>query len=73
MISSGTTHEDHADLRELRVWIVARTRLEDDEFTRGRPQAVENRDGTGFVNDGFRRRVMRSQIRLRNVGTRFAT
>lgn len=67
----GTTHEDHADLRELRVGIVARTRLEDDEFTRGRPQVMENRDGTGFVNDGFRRRVMLSQVRLRNVGTRF--
>ena len=68
----GTTHEDHADLREVRVSIVARTRLEDDEFTRGRPQAMENRNGGAFVNDGFRRRVMMTQIRLRNVGTRFA-
>ena len=68
----GTTHEDHADLRELRVSIVARTRLEDDEFTRGRPQAFENRDGGAFANDGFRRRAMVTRIRLRNVGTRFA-
>lgn len=44
----------------------------DGEFTRGRPQAMENRNGGAFVNDGFRRRVMMSQIRLRNVGTRFA-
>jgi prepilin-type N-terminal cleavage/methylation domain-containing protein len=67
----GTTHEDHADLREVEVAIVARTRLEDDEFTRGRPQAMQNRDGTAFVNDGFRRRVMLSRVRMRNVGTRF--
>jgi prepilin-type N-terminal cleavage/methylation domain-containing protein len=68
----GTTHEDHADLRELRVSIVARTRLEDDEFTRGMPQAFENRDGSAFVNDGFRRRALVTRVRLRNVGTRFA-
>ena len=72
--SSGTTlgndYERADDLRELRINLVARSRLQDDEFTRGRPQALENRNPAGFVNDGYRRRVLSSRIRLRNVGMR---
>lgn len=66
--SSGA--ENAADLRELRVNLVARSRLPDETFTRGRPQALENRDGSGFVNDGYRRRVITSRVRLRNLGLR---
>ena len=58
------------DLRELRINLISRTRLEDDEFTRGMPQALENRNAAGFVNDGYRRRVLVSSVRLRNLGMR---
>lgn len=68
--NQGTNYENAADLRELRINLVARTRRPDETFSRGIPQALENRNGAGFVNDGFRRRVMISRIRLRNLGVR---
>jgi hypothetical protein len=66
----GTNYENAADLREVRVNLVARTRLEDQDFTSGRPQALENRNGAAFQDDGFRRRVLTSRLRLRNLGIR---
>jgi Tfp pilus assembly protein PilW len=62
--------EDAADIREIRVNLVARTRMEAEDFTEGRPQIFENRNGGAFVSDGFRRRSVTSTIRLRNVGFR---
>jgi hypothetical protein len=66
----GTNYEIAADLRELRINLVARSRLPDEDFRDGRPQALENRNPAGFVSDGYRRRVMISRVRLRNVGLR---
>lgn len=66
----GTDYENAADLRELRLNLVSRSRLQDETFTRGRSQALENRNGGGFANDGYRRRVLISRVRLRNVGIR---
>ena len=62
--------ENAADIREVRVNLVSRTRLEAEDFPEGRPQIFENRNGGGFVSDGFRRRAVTSTIRLRNVGFR---
>jgi hypothetical protein len=62
--------EDASDLREIRATVIARSRQEDQEFTRGRPQVAENRNGAGFSDDGFRRRYVTTQVRLRNVGQR---
>jgi prepilin-type N-terminal cleavage/methylation domain-containing protein len=61
--------ESADDLRELRVSVVARSRYEDPGFTTGRLQPVENRDPVSTA-DGFRRRVLTTQLRLRNVGPR---
>lgn len=67
----GTDYESAADIRELRTSFVARSRSEDDEFAGGRQQAFENRDDSTFAEDGYRRRVIQSRVRLRNVGMRF--
>jgi hypothetical protein len=56
-------------LRWVRLNIVARTRSEDDRFTQGFFQATENRDDVPG-NDGFRRRVHTTIVRMRNVGDR---
>ena len=63
--SAGT---DHRVLREIRVNLVVRTRNQDDQG-RGLFQATENRLPIA-VDDGFRRRVHTTTIRLRNVGFR---
>lgn len=68
--TSGTTHENAADLRELRVGLVARSRRDDDEFGTGQPQALENRNAGAFVSDGYRRRSVSARLRLRNLGMR---
>jgi prepilin-type N-terminal cleavage/methylation domain-containing protein len=60
---------DHSELRELRISIQSRTRLEDEEWNSGRLQATENRTPV-MTNDGFRRRVLTTRVRLRNIGTR---
>jgi prepilin-type N-terminal cleavage/methylation domain-containing protein len=62
--------EDASELREIRATVIARSRQEDQEFTRGRPQVAENRNGGAFTDDGFRRRYVTTQVRLRNVGQR---
>jgi len=61
--------ESADDLREIRISVVARAQLEDPQFTSGRLQPVENRDPSGGA-DGFRRRILTTELRLRNVGPR---
>jgi prepilin-type N-terminal cleavage/methylation domain-containing protein len=61
--------QDGSLVREVRVNLVTRTRMEDREWTQGRTQAMENR-ALGVANDGFRRRTYTSTVMLRNVGTR---
>jgi type II secretory pathway pseudopilin PulG len=59
------------ELREIRLNLVVRTRLEDARFPGGLPQELENRAfGGGPPNDGFRRRVHTTRLMLRNVGSR---
>ena len=59
-----------SELREVRASFVTRTRLEDQEWTQGQPLATENRVLGGPPNDGFRRRLITTRVRLRNVGRR---
>jgi prepilin-type N-terminal cleavage/methylation domain-containing protein len=56
-------------IRELRVSVVTRTRLEDREWTQGRSQPLENR-AAGASDDGYRRRVHTTTVMLRNLGGR---
>lgn len=58
-----------ASAREILVGLVARTRIEEDDFV-GRPQALFNRANGGFVDDGFRRRTFETRVRLRNLVSR---
>ena len=64
--------EDHRELREVRVTVVARTRGEDPDvlanpaLANSVTQAVENRE-VGAVPDGFRRRSITLAVRPRNV------
>lgn len=70
------TERDHAELREVRVSIVARTRAEDTSALQdpgsgqGSFQATFNRDDPGDPPDGFRRRVHTLTVRPRNIGRR---
>ena len=63
---------DASQLRELRVSVVTRTRLEDRAWTQGRSQPLENRPA-GAADDGYRRRVYTSTVMLRNIGGRTVT
>lgn len=60
---------DNSKLREVRLNVVLRTRLPENENTQGRFQATENRLAVAGA-DGFKRRVQTSTVRLRNVGGR---
>jgi prepilin-type N-terminal cleavage/methylation domain-containing protein len=60
---------DNRDLREIRINLVTRTRQEDAETSAGQFQAQENRVAPAG-NDGYRRRVHTSTVKLRNVGYR---
>jgi prepilin-type N-terminal cleavage/methylation domain-containing protein len=60
---------DNRDLREIRINLVTRTRQPDRDTTTGQFQAYENRVAPGG-NDGYRRRVHTSTVKLRNVGYR---
>lgn len=60
---------DNRDLREVRINLVTRTRAPDREFQAGQFQATGNRVAPGG-NDGYRRRVHTSTVKLRNVGYR---
>lgn len=62
---------DAQNLREVRVNLVTRTRREDDQFSTGQFQALENRNAVAG-SDGFRRRVHTTTVMLRNVGNRIA-
>ncbi len=61
--------QDGSEIREVRVNLVTRTRMEDREWAQGLAQAKENR-AAGVANDGFRRRTYTSTVMLRNVGSR---
>jgi len=58
------------ELREIRVNVVARSRNPDPEWTQGRFQTTENRLLPAGGADGFRRRVLTSAVRPRNIGQR---
>jgi len=60
---------DNRDLREIRINLVTRTRQADVETSEGQFQAQENRVAPAG-NDGYRRRVHSSTVKLRNVGYR---
>jgi prepilin-type N-terminal cleavage/methylation domain-containing protein len=60
---------DNRDLREIRINLVTRTRAPDRENDVGQFQTRENRVAPGG-NDGYRRRVHTSTVKLRNVGFR---
>jgi len=60
---------DNRDLREIRINLVTRTRQEDVETDEGQFQTQENRVAPAG-NDGYRRRVHTSTVKLRNVGYR---
>jgi prepilin-type N-terminal cleavage/methylation domain-containing protein len=62
---------DHSDLREVRFNLVLRTRSEDVEYSEGLMQPTENRAAVALP-DGFRRRVVTSTVRPRNIGFRGA-
>ena len=63
---------NHAELREIRVNVVTRTRDPELQGPAAAPlfQATENRVFTSTVPDGFRRRVQTLAVRPRNVGGR---
>lgn len=62
---------DHSELREVRFNVVMRSRNPDPEYNQGLFQAMENR-GAAAAADGFRRRVLTSIVRPRNLGYRGA-
>lgn len=72
-IGGGTAYNPSAlnatFLREVRANVVVRTRYEDDRLDGGQFQAMENRQPVAG-EDGFRRRVLTTTVKLRNVGTR---
>jgi hypothetical protein len=61
--------QDTNEVREVRVNLVTRTRMEDREWSQGTSQALENR-AAGVASDGFRRRTYTSTVMLRNLGAR---
>jgi len=60
---------DASDLRAVRFNVVTRTRSEDERFTQGFFQNMENRDAIAG-QDGYRRRVHTAIVRMRNIGDR---
>jgi hypothetical protein len=74
--ASGTAYaangESVEDLRQIRLNLVTRTRIEDARFPAGVFRATENR-GAVAGNDGFRRRVNISTIMPRNLVNRIDT
>jgi hypothetical protein len=59
---------DNTQLREVRFSLVVRTRATDPDFTNGNFVVFENRVAPGGGPDGFRRRVISSAVRPRNIG-----
>jgi prepilin-type N-terminal cleavage/methylation domain-containing protein len=60
---------DASELRWVRFNVVTRTRSEDERFTQGFFQNMENRDAIAG-QDGYRRRVHTAIVRMRNIGDR---
>jgi len=60
---------DNRDLREVRVNLVTRTRADDPTYDQGQVQTTGNRVAPA-LQDGFRRRIHSSTVRVRNVGFR---
>ncbi|MAJ59546.1 MAG: hypothetical protein CBC48_05965 [bacterium TMED88] len=60
---------DASRLREIRLNVVLRTEDDEPGTSTGNPIATENRSITS-AQDGFRRRVYTSVVRLRNLGRR---
>jgi prepilin-type N-terminal cleavage/methylation domain-containing protein len=58
-----------SQLRAVRFNVVSRTRSEDERFTQGYFQNMENRDEI-TDQDGYRRRVHTAIVRMRNIGDR---
>ncbi|HIG70118.1 MAG: prepilin-type N-terminal cleavage/methylation domain-containing protein [Myxococcales bacterium] len=58
---------DNQDLKEIRFSLVVRTRATDPDFTGGGFLSFENRTA-GAGPDGFRRRVIATSVRPRNIG-----
>ena len=63
--------ESAGDLRQILLSVVSRSRREDPTFV-GRPQPRLNRQPIA-VDDGYRRRVIQTRVRLRNLETRVGT
>lgn len=65
--------EDYAGslLRQIRVAAVSRSRREDPSFT-GQPLTPFNRQPIA-ATDGYRRRILETRVRLRNIETRLGT
>jgi len=68
---NGTAGVTVADIRAVRITVLARTEREDPDRKRAgagntRP-ALENRNGSG-THDGYHRRVMTSTVQIRNFG-----
>jgi len=60
---------NHRNLREIRLNLVMRSRTAEAGWSEGFMQATENRAAVG-ANDGFRRRVVTSTVKPRNLGFR---
>jgi type II secretory pathway component PulJ len=68
-IGYNATGTNHSDLREIRFDLVVRSRSQDQSFTDGFMQVTENRAAAG-ANDGYRRRLLTSTVKPRNIGFR---
>ena len=73
--ANGPLAADHRLMRELRINLVVTSRDQDPggnggAFLQTGMQAMENRVFVAAPNDGFRRRVHTTTVRLRNVGFR---
>ncbi len=74
-VGAAPVGTDHRRLREIRVNLVLRTRSNSprgnrDQFVQAGMQAMGNRIAVPIPNDGWRRRVHTTTVRLRNVGWR---
>ncbi len=65
LLPAGTTMDE---LREARVTLVARTTRQDPEWKTGaRPQVEDHNPGTTAAEAQYRRRVLQTTIKLRNI------
>ena len=72
----GSGNWDNALLQEVRITLIARTRMQDPDvlldpaLAQGQPQSYENMQPFAGVPDGFRRRTLTFTVDPRNVGNR---